>query len=108
MILKFKKLIFLIIFFLGYSLNSFADNSYFIDFTKVLNNSKSGAEAQQKLKTKFESEFKKFNKLEVSIKKEESDIISQKKTLSAEDYKKKVQVLRAKVADLQKKKKRFH
>ena len=83
-----KKLIFVTIF-LTYSLHSFADSTYFIDFTRVLNNSKSGSEAQKKLKDKFASESKKFKKLEQEIRKDESEIISQKKTLSAEDYKKK-------------------
>ena len=99
-----KKLIVITIFSLFYSLNSFADNSYFIDFTKVLNSSKSGAEAQQKLKSKFSTETKKYKKIESDIRAEESEIISQKKVLSADDYKKKVKVLRKKVADLQKSK----
>ena len=98
-----KKLIFVTIF-LTYSLHSFADNTYFIDFTKVLNNSKSGSQAQKKLKDKFASESKKFKKLEQDIRKDESEIISQKKILSAEDYKKKVEPLRKRVSDLQKNK----
>jgi len=99
-----KKLIFVTIF-LTYSLHSFADNTYFIDFTKVLNNSKSGSQAQKKLKDKFASESKKFKKLEQDIRKDESEIISQKKILSAEDYKKKVEPLRKRVSDLQKNRK---
>lgn len=99
-----KKLIVITIFSLFYSLNSFADNSYFIDFTKVLNSSKSGAEAQQKLKSKFSTETKKYKKIESDIRAEESEIISQKKVLSDEDYQKKVKALRKKVADLQKNK----
>ncbi len=53
---------FLIYFLFLFSFNQFvlADNTYFIDFTKVLNQSKAGADAQQKLKNKFESESKKF------------------------------------------------
>ena len=99
-----KKLIFITILFLTYSLNSFADNTNFIDFSKVLNTSKSGAEAQKKLKASFDLESKKYKKLEENIRKEEKEIISQKKALSPEDYQKKVKVLRQKVADLQKKK----
>jgi len=44
-----------------------ADNTYFIDFSKVLNQSKAGADAQNKLKNKFENESKKFAKEEVKI-----------------------------------------
>ena len=55
-----------------------------------------------KLKNKFTSETKKFQKIEESIKKDESELILQKKIISAEDYKKKVATLRKKVSDLQK------
>ena len=81
-----KKLIFITIFFLGISFNTQADNAYFINFTELLNNSKPGAQAQKKLKEKFESESKKFNKQEADIRKEEAKIISEKKALSPEDY----------------------
>ena len=99
-----KQLIFITIVFLTYSFSSFADSSYFIDFTKVLNSSKSGAQAQKKLLEKFKSESSKFDKLTKDIRKEESEIINQKKVLSPEEYQKKVKVLRKKVADLQKSK----
>ena len=97
-----KKLIFITIFYLFYSLNSYADDAHFIDFTKVLNTSKAGSAAQKQLKEKFQSETKKFEKLEKEIRKSESDIISQKKVLSPEEYQKKVQALRKKVVDIQK------
>jgi len=42
-----KKLILFTTLFLFYLSNSFADNSYLIDFSKVLNNSKAGAQAQK-------------------------------------------------------------
>jgi Skp family chaperone for outer membrane proteins len=97
-----KKIIFIIIFFMSFSVNSSADNIYFIDFAKVLNSSKPGAEAQKSINQKVQAENKKFANSQNNIRKEESEIISQKSTLSPEAYKKKVQVLRNKVADLQK------
>ena len=33
--------------------NTFAEDSYFIDFTKVLNDSKAGSKAQEQLKKNF-------------------------------------------------------
>jgi len=99
-----KKLIFITLFFLVYSLSSFAESAYFIDFKKVLNSSKSGAEAQKKLIKKFQTETKKFKELEKNIRKEESEIISQKNILSPEEYKKKVGALRKKVSESKKKK----
>ena len=92
-----KKLIFITLFFFAWSYNSYANDNYFIDFTKVLNVSKPGAEAQKILKGKFQSESKKFSKLEKDIKKEESEIISQKNVLTAEDYKKKFKLLEKKL-----------
>lgn len=84
--------------------NLLAENLHFIDFTKVLNQSKAGAEAQEKLQKKFLSESEIFKKEEEKIKKEETDLISQKKAISSEDYKNKVDALRNKVSELQKKK----
>ena len=94
---------FIIYFLFLFSLNQFAlaDNTYFIDFTRVLNQSKAGADAQQKLKNKFESESKKFLAEEEKIKKQENELIAQKKALSNEDYQKKIDELRKKVAKLQ-------
>ncbi len=80
------------------------DTTYFIDFKKVLNESKAGAEAQKILKKKLENEAKKFEKQEAELRKQEKEIISQKKLITNEEFKKKVEDLRKKVADLQKKK----
>ncbi len=96
-----KTLILIVIIFFLNSFNSFADNTYFIDFNKVLNSSKPGSEAQKKLQAKLKLESEKFQKIETDIKKEESDIISQKKILSPEQYQEKIESLRKKVADLQ-------
>ena len=94
---------FLIFFLFLYSFNQFAiaDNTYFIDYTRVLNQSKAGSSAQQELKNKFESESKKFLNEEENLKKQENELISQKKILSNEDYQKKLDELRKKVAKLQ-------
>ena len=96
-----KKLFFITLLFLTYSLNSFADNSHFIDFTKVLNDSKAGSKAQEQLKKKFSSESAKYKKQAEDIKKSEKEIISQKKMITNEEYQKKVQALRKIVANHQ-------
>ena len=88
--------------FIFYSTFSLASESHFIDFKKVLNTSKAGAQAQTALKNKFENESKKFRKEEEDIRKEEAQIISQKKLISNDEFKKKVEILRKKVSDLQK------
>ena len=99
-----KKLILFTTLFLFYFSNSFSETTYFIDLVKVLNNSKAGAEVQSKLKKKFESESKKFSKQEDTLRKEESEIISKKTIITKDEYQKKVEILRKKVADLQKNK----
>ena len=95
------KFAFITLLFFSYSIKSYAETVHFIDFTKVLNKSKPGIEAQKKLSNKFNAESKKFIKLEKEIRKEETNVISQKKVISAEEYKKKVKALRKKVSDLQ-------
>lgn len=101
-----KKIIKLItfLFILIISSNAYGDIIHFIDFSKVLNQSSAGAEAQRKLKDKLENENKKFNSEEENLKKAEADLISKKKVLSNEDYQKKAQELRNKVSLLQKNK----
>lgn len=100
-----NKAILAIVFAFFFLSNVNAENTtYFIDFKKVLNESKAGAEAQNTLKKKLETAAKKFKKQESELRKQEQEIISQKKMLNSEEFKKKVEALRKKVADLQKKK----
>jgi len=99
-----KKLFLLSILISIYFSNTYADNSYFIDFSKVLNNSKAGAQAQKELKNRILSETKKFKKQEDDIRKQETEIVAQKKLINNDEYKKKINNLRKKVADLQKNK----
>ena len=96
------------ILFIGfYSISSAnAGESYFIDFKRVLNESKAGAAAQAILKKKVETASSKFKKQEAELRKQEQEIISQKKMITNEEFKKKVESLRKKVADLQKKNKK--
>ena len=100
---KLKKLLpLLAIIAMFLSTNLSADIPHFIDFGKVLNESKAGAEAQKKLKSRMESEGKKFKNLEEQLRKQETEIISQKKIITKDEYQKKVESLRKKVAELQK------
>ena len=95
------KIFFIYLFLNLFNSHLFADNTYFIDFSKVLNQSKAGAEAQNNLKKKFENESERFQKAEESLKKQENELIAQKKALSNEEYQKKVDDLRKKVSKLQ-------
>ncbi len=97
-----KKIFLITLSFILFTNTTFAENIHFIDFTKILNQSKAGFDAQKKLKDKFDSETKKFKLEEEKIRKEENDLISQKKVLSNEDYQRKLNDLRTKVANIQK------
>jgi len=89
--------VFLITFFLFNIITySFSSEIYFIDMKKILNQSKAGKGAQEHLKKKLKEETKKFDKEQTSLKKEETDLISKKKIISAEEYKKKLNALRSK------------
>lgn len=97
--------IFVVLFFLSFlNVISNADQVYFIDVSKVLNQSIAGKEAQDILKKKINSQIKNFNKKEKDLKKEETDLISKKKLITSDEYQKKVVELRSKVASYQKNK----
>ena len=66
-----------------------ASDVYFIDYSKVMNQSIAGKKAQDYLKNLMKSSNKKFNDNAKKLKDEENKIIGQKNALSKEEYKKK-------------------
>ena len=95
------KILFLFLI-LIYPFNLKAENKvYFINLKKVLNESKAGSVAQEKLVKEFENQDKKFKNESNALKKQETELINQRKTLSADEYKKKVSSLRKKNVDFQ-------
>ena len=72
-----------------------------LDLKYVLNNSKAGKGAQDFLKKSYNDSIKNFAKMEKALKKEESDLLSQKTVLAKEEYTKKTDSLRKKVIDYQ-------
>ena len=95
------KILFLFLI-LTYPFNLMAENQvYFINLKKVLNESKAGSAAQEKLVKEFENQDKKFKNESNALKKQETELINQRKTLSADEYKKKVSSLRKKNVDFQ-------
>ena len=79
-----------------------ANDIYFIDYSKVMNESTAGKKAQNYLKNLLTNSNKKFNETAKKLKNEENTIISQKNALSKEEYKKKADNLRKKVFELNK------
>jgi len=88
--------------------NLLANDTYYIDFNKVLNESLAGKNAQNSLKKKLSSEKDKFKKQRDSLRKEETSLISSKKLVTSEEYEKKVTALRKKVSELQKNKQKSY
>ena len=99
--MRYLKITIFILFFSAFINHSFSEELYFIDMKKVLNNSKAGSNAQEILKKDFANQDKKFKSESSSLKKEETELINQKKTLSADEYKKKVSELRKRNIDFQ-------
>ena len=82
--------------------NSLASDIYFIDYSKVMNESKAGKKAQDQLRSQLKNSNKKFNETAKKLKEEENKIIGQKNVLSKEEYKIKADELRKKVFNLNK------
>ena len=102
----FKIFILISIFCLPLQKNLQASDIYFIDYSKVMNESVAGKKAQDTLKKLLNNSNKKFNESAKKLKSEENKIISQKNALSKEEYKKKADGLRKKVFELNKERER--
>ena len=99
--MKYLKLTALTFLFLSFFNSSYSEDLYFVNMQKILNNSKAGSAAQESLKKEFAAQTKKFKGESAALKKQETELISQKKSLSTEEYKKKVSALRKKNIDFQ-------
>jgi len=73
----------------------------YLDMKFILNNSKAGKGAQDLLHKSFQENQKKFLDKENALKKEESDLLTQKTILTKVEYQKKSDDLRKKVIDYQ-------
>lgn len=97
------KKYFLILFLsLAFEQSAFSSDIYFVDFGKVMNESKAGKKAQVFLKSQLKQSNQKFQETAKKLKEEENKIISQKNVLSKEEYRKKADQLRKKVFNLNK------
>ena len=80
-----------------YNQNLFAELPYYLDFKFILNESVAGKKAQNDLKSKLENGLKDMAKKEKNLQSEEKKIIAQKKLISDDEYKKKLQNLERKL-----------
>ena len=95
----FKIIILFLILFIPLEKKLLANDIYFVDYSKVMNESVAGKKAQTYLKKLLTDSNKKFNETAKKLKEEENKIISQKNALSKEEYRKKADALRKKVSD---------
>ena len=91
------KNIFIIIFFLSYFSNAFAqDKILYLDVSRLLNDSDVGKYLNTELSKINKSNIDEFKKIENSIKSEEENILKQKNILKTEEYNSKINDLKNK------------
>ena len=98
--MKFKSLLvlFFLIFFSQVSLSN-ENKLVYIDLNKIMNNSIAGKNISSQLENNHKKNISKLKKIEEKLKKEESEIISQKNVLTKEKYEKKIIDLREKAKE---------
>ena len=101
--MKFKSLlvVLFLIFFNKISLSN-ENKLVYIDLSNIMNNSIAGKSVTAQLEDNHKKNISNFKKIEEELKKEESEIISQKNILSKEDYEKKIIDLRDKAKKFRK------
>ena len=88
---KLKKFFLIFIILIAFAGNNlFANEVYFLDFSKVMNESKAGKKAQDTLKKLLKDSNKKFNETAKKLKEEENKLISQKMPLIKKTIEKKL------------------
>ena len=97
-----KKIIYILLFF-SISVTSYASEKIvYLDVEKIMQESIAGKAIIEKIKKKRETSISKFKKKEKEIVEKEKKLISQKNVLNEEEFKKKIQDLRADISKYQK------
>ena len=98
------KILLLIIFFIFFSKNPvLAENkTVYLDLNIIMSNSIAGKSINAQLEKKHKKNIKNFQKIEEELKKEETEIISQKSVISKEEFEKKIIILRDKANNYRK------
>ena len=102
--MKTKSLLLLLIFFIFFSKNSLSHEKsvVYIDLNKIMRSSNAGKSITSQLENNHKKNISKFKKIEEELKKEESEIISQKNVLTNEEFEKKIIDLRNKANEFRK------
>ena len=96
--MKIRSLLLLLIFFIFFSKISLSHEKsiVYIDLNKIMSNSIAGKSITLQLESKHKKNISKFKIIEEQLKKDESEIISQKNVLTKEEFEKKIIDLRDK------------
>ena len=90
----------LIIFFFSVSAN--AEKIVYLDMDKIMQLSKAGKVAIEKINNQKKKDVNKFRKIEEDLKAQEIDLINKKNVLSSEEFNKKIESLTKKINDYRK------
>lgn len=94
-----KKLTYLVIFFFLFNFNNklLSEDTIiaFVDIDKIISTSNAGKKIQNSINKTLKKENEKFNKVELSLKKKEDEILKQKNVISKEELDKKIKSFQA-------------
>ena len=79
-----------------------AEKIVYIDMDKIMQISKAGKTAIEKINNQKKKEVNKFRKIEDDLKAQEMDLINKKNVLSTEEFNKKIETLTKKINDYRK------
>ena len=93
-----KKLLLIVIFFIFFSKDSISHENkiVYLDLNSIMANSIAGKSISSQLEANHKKNISNFEKIEEELKREESEIISQKNDISKEKFEKKIMDLRDK------------
>ncbi|MFL2878491.1 MAG: OmpH family outer membrane protein [Candidatus Pelagibacter sp.] len=92
----------LVIFFFFFNVIANAEKIVYIDMDKIMQISKAGKTAIEKINKQKKKDINKFRKIEEDLKAQEIDLINKKNVLSSEEFNKKIELLTKKINDYRK------
>ena len=95
---NYKFLLYLIIIF-SFLISVKAEKIVYIDMDKIMQISKAGKVAIENINNQKKKDVNKFRKIEEDLKAQEEDLINKKNVLSAEEFNKKIDILKRKIND---------
>jgi len=102
------NLVFITIFLLNFNLLKANELISYVDMDLLMNSSEPGKSITSQLTAIHKKTTSELKEIEEKLKKEESNLIKQKKVISNEEFEKKLSLLRNKASDYQKQRKKFN